>query len=78
MQVHVKLIEIFASTFILDKASFKKSQQAKKVGNHWSSVLLFIYLWLKVKLVSRLLKLPDFSDDVRNLKSRRSRMLSSD
>lgn len=26
-----------------------------------------MYLWLQVNLVGRLLELPDFSDDVRNL-----------
>lgn len=46
--------------------------------NLWSTVSVLIYLWLQVNLVSCLLKLPDLSDDVRNLKSRRSRMLNSD
>lgn len=35
-----------------------------------STVLVFIYLWLQVNFVRGLLKLPDFSDDVRNLKNK--------
>lgn len=39
---------------------------------HWSTALVFMYLWLEVNLVCCLLELPDFSDDVRNLKTKQT------
>ena len=64
LQVLAKLIEHSDSAFVTD---FSQVLQAKNVAHHQSTVLVITYLWLQVNLVCCLLKLPDFSDDVRNL-----------
>lgn len=51
---------------------FSKASQATLVARHWSTALVFMYLWLEVNLVCCLLELPDFSDDVRNLETKQA------